>query len=159
VALSSNGRTLVAVGAPSIEDWTGFLEDPGPYPKAAYLSPDLGQTWVTDSPAGDWLAVAASADGSDIVAVGDGLIAVLRSPAPTPPSPLASRLSIGRSGANLVLSWLVPSTSVVLQQSSDLSSPNWATVTNPPSLNFTNLHHDLTLTPKSSPSFYRLKLQ
>jgi hypothetical protein len=53
----------------------------------------------------------------------------------------------------------VPSTSFVLQQSSDLASPNWENVTNPPTLNFTNLHNETTLRRPSGDTFYRLKQQ
>jgi hypothetical protein len=148
----------VAVGGPAYADSVvGIPSFSTPYPKAVYLSPDLGATWVSDAPAGDWQAAAASADGNDLVPVGNGLVAVLRPPVPTPPAPPSPRLSIGRSGANLVLSWLVPSISFLLQQSSDLLSSNWATVTTPPSLNLTNLHNEVALTPGSSRTFYRLK--
>jgi hypothetical protein len=158
LAFSPKGAELMAVGGPSYTDIVvGAPYFSTPFPENIYLSPDLGATWVSDAPAGAWLAVAASADGKGFVAVGNGLVAVLRPPAPTPPAPLSPRLSVGLSGTNLILNWLIPSTSFLLQQSSDLSSPNWATVTNPPSLNFNNLHQEVTLTLKSNRSFYRLK--
>jgi hypothetical protein len=68
-------------------------------------------------------------------------------------------LVVGLSGATLGLSWLVPSTRFVLQQNSDLSSTNWVDVPTPPTLDYTNLHQRVTLTPSLGSSFYRLKQQ
>jgi hypothetical protein len=68
-------------------------------------------------------------------------------------------LAVGLSGATLGLSWLVPSTRFVLQQNSDLSSTNWVEVPTLPTLDYTNLHNRVTLTPSLGSSFYRLKQQ
>src|ERR1019366_3139248 len=67
-----------------------------------------------------------------------------------PPSLNLSSLNI-----NLLLSWTVPSTNFVLQQSSDLTS--WADMTNPPVLNLTNLQNEVMLSPSNRSGFYRLK--
>jgi hypothetical protein len=69
----------------------------------------------------------------------------------TTPSP---QLNLTTSKTNLALSWTIPSTNFVLQQSADLVS--WADVTNPPVLNLTNLQNQVTLTPSNSSDFYRL---
>jgi hypothetical protein len=126
-----------------------------------YLSTDSGGTWtLSQTPAGAWSTVACSADGHNIATVGaDGLIATLREPPMDPAPPPSPQLSIGRSGANSSLSWLVPSVSFVLEQSSDLTSPNWLDMTNQPAFNFTNLHHEVTLPRSYGKAFYRLKLQ
>jgi hypothetical protein len=55
---------------------------------------------------------------------------------------------------NLAVSWLVPSTNFVLQQSSDLIS--WAGVKDTPTLNLTNLLEQVILSPTNGNSFYRL---
>jgi hypothetical protein len=68
-------------------------------------------------------------------------------------------LAVGLSGAALGFSWLVPSTRFVLQQNSDLSSTNWMEVPTPPTLDLTNLHQRLTLTPSLGSSYFRLKQQ
>lgn len=68
------------------------------------------------------------------------------------PSP---QLNLGTSNSNLAISWTIPSTNFVLQQSADLIS--WADVTNPPALNFTNLQNQVTRPPSNSSGFYRLK--
>ncbi|HEU6448663.1 MAG TPA: hypothetical protein VFV23_09535 [Verrucomicrobiae bacterium] len=58
---------------------------------------------------------------------------------------------------NLNFSWLIPSTNFVLQQSFDLA--NWATLTNSPTLNFTDLNEELSLTPTNNSGFFRLIAQ
>lgn len=129
---------------------------------AIYVSTNSGPTWTrAEAPAArDWASVACSLDGSRIVAVSsDGPICMLWSPAPPPPLPPSPRLKVEWSGAGVGLAWLVPSTRLVLQQSADLRSANWVDVPAPPTLDFTNLHHRVTLTPSASSSFYRLKQQ
>jgi hypothetical protein len=64
-------------------------------------------------------------------------------------------LTLVPSGSNLNVSWIIPSTNFVLQQSSDLAS--WTDVTNPPVLNLTNLQNEVVLSPTGSSGFYRLK--
>lgn len=146
VASSADGTKLVALGE------VGEI----------YISADSGATWT---PAGApavfwWSAVASSADGSNIVAVAEyGPICTLRSPAPAPPLPPSPELAVGLSGATVGLSWLVPSTRFGLQQNSDLGSTTWVDVPTTPTLDYTNLHHRLTLTPSLGSSFYRLKQQ
>jgi hypothetical protein len=123
------------------------------------ISDDAGTNWApSDAPAQFWSAIRVSADASTVVAVGDGPICILRSPPPVPPLPPSPVLSIGMSSATPAVSWLVPSTSFALQQRSDLSSSNWADVTNRPALNFVNLHQELTLGHLKQ-VFYRLKEQ
>jgi hypothetical protein len=68
-------------------------------------------------------------------------------------------LAVGLSGATLGLSWLVPSTRFVLQQNSDVGSTNWVDVPTSPTLDYTNLHQGLTLTPSLGTSYFRLKQQ
>ena len=96
-----------------------------------------------------WQAVASSADGNRLVAVAwNGGIWTSQ----TPPAP---QLNLKPTGANYDLSWTVPSTNFVLQQSSDLTG--WSDVANPPVLNLTNLQNEVVLSPAGSRGFYRLK--
>lgn len=69
------------------------------------------------------------------------------------PAPL---LNLSASGTNLVLSWVVPSTNFVLQRCSSLTTTNWESSANAPTLNFTNLQNQAGLTPSNSSSFFRL---
>jgi hypothetical protein len=64
-------------------------------------------------------------------------------------------MNITPANGSFKLSWLIPSTNFVMQQSSDLSS--WSDVTNAPVLNLTNLQNEIILPPTNSSSFFRLK--
>jgi hypothetical protein len=119
-----------------------------------YTSTNSGANW-TDSDASnlDFRSVAYSADGTKLVAsVYDGAIYTLQ----TTPAPC---LNIVLSCTNLALSWIVPSTNFVLQQSSDLTTTNWINVASEPVLNLTNLQDQTTLPTPAGNYFYRLKSQ
>jgi photosystem II stability/assembly factor-like uncharacterized protein len=142
VASSADGTKLVAVAVPS----SGNI---GPI----YTSTNSGATWTSNTvPNQEWTFVACSADGNKMVAVSGryilGLIYTLCStPAPS--------MNIMPSRGDLTLSWLVPSTNFVMQQSSDLGS--WTDVSNSPALNLTNLQDEVTLPMPAGSGFYRLK--
>ena len=63
-------------------------------------------------------------------------------------------LSASTAGANLTLSWIVPSTNFIVQQSTDLGS--WTNLSATPVLNLTNLQNQICLPLASSTAFYRL---
>ena len=64
-------------------------------------------------------------------------------------------LNLTSSSNNNSISWIIPSTNFMLQQSSDLTA--WADVTNVPVLNLTNLQNQVTLPSSNASGFYRLK--
>jgi hypothetical protein len=64
------------------------------------------------------------------------------------------QLNVNVSTNNYLLSWLVPSTNFVVQQSPDLVS--WSSITDAPSLNLTNLNNELTISPSNASGFFRL---
>lgn len=146
VASSADGKRLVAVGGP------------------AYVSSDSGATWSLDPWTleyfgGDLLTVASSADGCKLLGICGGGPYSSAGYAPvftayTTPSPQLNLVSLT---TNLLLSWIIPSTTFLPQQSSDLTATNWSTVTNQPMLNLTNLQNQVTLPLPSGNSFYRLK--
>ncbi len=147
VAMSADGNKIVAVAI------GGSLYDSGP----VYTSTDFGATWTSNNlPAQVYRCVASSADGGKLAvgSFGDaGIInggGIYTSQTTSPP-----QLNLTPSGGNLTVSWLVPSTNFVLQQSPDLSS--WSNVTNPPALNLTNLQNEVALSPTNGSGFYRLK--
>jgi hypothetical protein len=74
----------------------------------------------------------------------------------TTPTPF---LNIVNSNSNFALSWLVLSTNFALQQNLDLTTTNWVTLTNAPTLNLTNLNNELTFPQTNSSDFYRLITQ
>ena len=132
-----------------------------------YISTNSGATWRSaEAPDGNWAAVASSADGTKVVAVagdyggyGAGGIYTLQFPLLPPAPPSSPRLIIRLSGVDLGISWLIPSTRFVLQQNSDLGSPNWTDVPTTPTLNFTNLHYQVAVSPSLGHGFYRLSQQ
>jgi hypothetical protein len=122
-----------------------------------YVSTDSGRTWTINAPVTDWSIGTISADGSNIVALSDsGLAGILHWPLPQS-SPASPVLSIARSGGYPLLSWLVPSTRLTLQQTSELTSINWVDSTNQPTFNFNNLRNEVTLPQSPGHTFYRLK--
>jgi hypothetical protein len=134
---SADGTRLVVAGLPPAG------------PNNIYTSLDSGQTWVTNNAPGElWSGVAMSADGSVLFDAAYG--GVFMAQLPAQPS-----LSIRPSGTNLTLSWPLPSAGFVLQQSVDLTSTNWANVTN--SVTPTNYWNQVTVAPPASGNaFYRL---
>jgi hypothetical protein len=165
VEYSADGTTLVVYGSAD-----GLL----------YTSMDSGATWtqttaptnsgpscadstmLANEPAGDFGKVVCSSDGGKIFAAASpigGPIVTLQSPPASPPPPPSPKLTIGFSEGGYKVSWLVPSTTFVLQESADLKAANWTTVPTAPTLNFTNLHYEVPLPLSSRVSFYRLKQQ
>jgi len=133
VALSADGVKMVAVEQNRI-----------------WFTTNSGAAWMSNNVTGFWHGVASSADGGKWVVVdgGPGGIWISQS---TP----APQMKITPANGNLTLSWVVPSTNFVMQQSSDLSS--WTDVTNTPGLNLTNLQNEVTLPLTGGNTFYRLK--
>jgi photosystem II stability/assembly factor-like uncharacterized protein len=124
---------------------------------AVYTSADFGMTWISNSvPAQPCWSIASSADGNKLVvaidffdtSTGGGIYT-----SQSVPSPLV-QVAPAESGS-LALSWIVPSTYFVLQQSFDLS--NWTDLTNQPVLNLTNLQNEVSLPMSGSSAFFRLK--
>ena len=65
-------------------------------------------------------------------------------------------LNITPSGGSLVISWVVPSMTFVLQENGDFTT-HWTEVTPTPILNLTNLHYEVSVPLSSTSRFYRLK--
>jgi hypothetical protein len=137
VAASADGEKLVAaVGG----DGSNVL---------LATSTNSGVSWTASNiPGSFWSSVTASADGNKLAGtvLAGGIYVYYSLSAPA--------LDLALSDANLSLSWLIPSTDFVLQQSPDLIS--WSNVTNTPVLNLTNLNNELTLSPSISNGFFRL---
>ena len=133
MACSVNGSTLAARG----------------FQNALDTSTNLGVSWVSNNvPSSAYTYLACSADGNELLAAQRGVgIWILQ----TPPSP---QLNDSLSNGSLNLSWIVPSTNMVLEESPDLI--NWTPLTNDPSLNDSNLQEQLAISPTNSNSFFRL---
>ncbi len=140
VASSANGSRLVAVASLS------------PHTPSIHSSADAGASWVSNSaPYLAWVCVASSADGCRLVAAeSGGSIYTCQ----TIPKPV---LSATPSGTDLLLSWTVPSMPLVLQQSADLTAPNWTDVPGEPVLNPARLQQQVIFHAPAGARFYRLK--
>jgi len=136
VASSSDGTRLAAAG----------------YPGLIYFSGDSGADWVATSAGSNyWEYITCSADGNAWLAldVGHGIVWRLQ----IPPNP---QLAITPRSGSLALSWPLPSMNFVLQQCSDLITPDWFNATGTPVLNLTNLQNEIVLSPTNGTGFYRL---
>jgi hypothetical protein len=134
VACSANGMNMIAAGSAGV-----------------YTSKDSGLNWSSNGlPQASWSAVAMSADGSVMVAAAEdrGVWISQLPPRPT--------LGIAKSGANLFLSWIVPSMDFTLQENSDLTASNWVNITNTPTLNLTSLRHEISLPITDNRKYFRL---
>ena len=98
-----------------------------------------------NTPTQDWYAIASGSDRSKLVLGGSGV-------APSPPA-----LTIITSGTNSVLSWPATGAAFQLQQSGDLSAPNWVAV--PAPVAATNGQNTVTIPTAATHVFYRLKAQ
>jgi hypothetical protein len=142
VASSADGGTLIAAGGGSSS--LGHL----------YLSTDSGATWnQTNVLLTHWSSVAASADRGKLVATdyGGHIYTLHFSPFTLSPS-----LGIRSSSTNAVISWVVPSLKVLLQQNTGLTTSNWTDVTIAPVLNTANLHNEVTVPSTVGNAHYRL---
>lgn len=116
-----------------------------------FTSTNFGIDWATnDLPAASWQSVASSADGNELLAGQLSGVWVWQAT----PSP---QLSLAQSSGNLALTWLVPATNFVVQQSPDLIS--WSSLTDQPALNLTNLNYGLSVAPSNTSGFFRLVAQ
>ena len=132
VAMSADGKKIFAY-----EDMDNLI----------YSSTDGGCSWTSSSPPAFGLsALVCSADGNKLAAAGYNAIY-------TTYSPPAPQLNADSSG---VLSWIVASTNFAVQESADLATGNWNTLTNSPVLNPTTVRDEVQLSPSSNSGFYRL---
>jgi photosystem II stability/assembly factor-like uncharacterized protein len=125
----------------------------------ASVSTDGGATWSVSASTGDWSGnmsgfAQSSADacvllGFDTYSYPQTTVFISRVP-PTP------NLKLSVSGNGAALSWPVPSTDFVLQQSTTLDPANWGAVAATPALNLTNLQCQVLLPLGASNNFYRL---
>lgn len=164
VSYSADGGTVAAVGPV-----------PAPTPGGGLplcrllLSSDSGASWgeapavpwlqppgVTSS-AAPWTGAAMSADGCKLVAVYmSGCCGVYAGAVVTLQTMPRPALGIARAAGGLVLSWIVPSMSFVLQESPDLGRTSWTDVPGAPVLDYSTLRNQMTVPAPAGPMFYRL---
>lgn len=173
IAVMGNTNTPICISTNSGVDWTQITNFSNPscfsvttsadanqlvtgtLDSEIFISTKSGVSWTTNAiqPGnGAITSLASSADGSVLMAAcgGSGKIYISR-------TILAPRLNIVYSKDKFILSWIVPSTNFVLQQSADMSL--WLDLTNIPTLNFTSLQNQAVLSHTNSNTFYRLTTQ
>jgi hypothetical protein len=141
VASSAGGTKLIAGSVPGNPGQQGVI----------CTSTNSGASWISNNvPDLFWSTVASSADGCKLVAATfNGQIYTLE----TTPAPV---LNITSSAMNVLLSWIVPSTTFVLQVTSDITSGVWSEVDVSPTLNLTNLNYEVRLPVMAESKFFRL---
>jgi photosystem II stability/assembly factor-like uncharacterized protein len=153
---TNSGATWISNNVPHVQNWSSVASSAdgkgliAATQSAIYTSTNSGAVWISnDAPVMTWYYVASSADGNKLVAgvVGGGIYASCSISSP--------QMNLTPSPTNVSLSWIIPSTNFVLQQSTDLTA--WVDLTNPPTLNLTNLQNEVTLPLSASNSFFRLK--
>lgn len=142
VACSADGKRMVAGSGNGYEY------------QQIYVSTNSGTNWVlTDAPTADWAGVACSTDGGKMYAVvGEHNIT---GPIYQAHVVVAPKLKITPAANGAAISWTVPSTNFVLQQSSSLIAPNWTTVTNAPTV--TNVKEQVIVPSTNPQSFFQLQ--
>lgn len=141
VACSADGSMMIAVNN------YGSLNNGG----VIYTSKDSGLSWMSNNVPSNvsWQAVASSADGNRLA------VATFNNDIYTGYSSPIPQLNVNATTSYLTLSWVIPATNFILQQSADLIS--WVSMTNEPTLNLTNLQNQIILLPTNSLGFYRLR--
>lgn len=142
VTASADGRNLTVAGI--VDDTNGYA--PGPI----FASADFGTTWhQKGTVTGWWEGLAASADGSKLVAIQGGISAgpVYRwQDVPT--------LAIAPSGGGFLISWPASATGFALQEISNCVATNWTVTTNAVAL--VNNLNQVLVNRNAGSRFYRL---
>jgi hypothetical protein len=118
-------------------------------PGETYNDVVFGITVASNTPPGQYFGIVTIQGGTNIFAADN-----LASPIFEVSLPPAA-LGIALSGTNFLLSWPSPPGGFVLQQNSDLTTTNWLTVTNTPTV--TNGQNQAILAPSGGNEFYRLE--
>lgn len=149
------------VSVASSADGTRFVAATSGYDfgdQPIYTSTNSGATWQLSGPQTRWSSVTISADGAKSFATEGGVgfanygLVYARIADSLPP-----KLGIHPSDAVINLTWIVPSSSFVLQENSDFTTTNWTDVQINRSLNFSNLTYQVTESPRNGQGFYRLR--
>jgi hypothetical protein len=117
-------------------------------PGETYADVVLGITIAPGTPPGQYFGLVTLQGGTNIFAA-DNLASPLFEVSLSP-----AALGVALSSTNLILSWPSPPGDFVLQQNSDLTTTNWLTVTNAPTV--TNFQEQVVLPVAAGNYFYRL---
>ena len=118
-------------------------------PFETYSDVVFGITIDPATPPGQYFGFVTIRGGTNIFAATDLVSPIFEVSLPP------AALGIAPSGTNVVLSWASPPGGFELQKNSNLTTTNWLTVTNAPSV--TNGQNQVMLSPSNGNQFYRLK--
>jgi hypothetical protein len=139
---SADGRTMFASTA---------SDGPLNGANAIYRSTNFGANWTRlSAPTPWWRGMATSANAGRLVVAAIG-------PIYTAQFIQTPMLSILSTNGSVRLSWIIPSTNLVLQETLDLASGNWTNITKTPSFDPTTLQESVTRPATASKSFYRIR--
>ena len=146
IAVSADGAKILASG------YNGWIRS----------STNSGVSWMTNDTVGaspsapnlGWAGAAMSADGTKWFLTSQSNSNTNSGRVYSWQTTPSTTVTVAKQNG-LLLSWLIPSTNFVLQQSFDFTS--WSDVTNEPVLNFTSLQYQVTLQAPLDKAFYRLK--
>jgi hypothetical protein len=117
-----------------------------------FLSTNSGATWSAENTFGLAIdGIAMSADGHRWMAHSAGLNRLFLGT--STPAPI---LQIVQTNAALSISWVVPSSPFVLQQSTAMNPGNWTAYPDAPTLNPTTLRNEITIPATNNSTFLRL---
>ncbi len=152
MASSADGATLVGVS--SYRDGGGAIPCFAPVVAMACISTNYGQAWTLSAftNVNCPFSFVASADGTTLAfAVDAGLIYTLQGLA-------KPALTCTPSRDHVLISWMVPSRRLALQESADVERGGWSNVPETPILNDTNLRYEVRIPLGHAAAFYRLAL-
>ena len=120
---------------------------------AIYRSTNFGASWIRlSAPTPWWMGIAASADAGRLVV--PAAVSIYTAQLIQPPT-----LNILSTNGNVTLSWIIPSTNFVLQETFDLASGYWTDVPDTPSFDPATLQETVTRPATTANSYYRMMLR
>jgi hypothetical protein len=125
-------------------------------PNGVYTSTNSGTNWTENTTLADSGSIAYSADGTKLAATTEGGLG-LNYVAVSPPLAVTNgpQLNIALSGGEVVLYWTTNTAGYVLQSITNLSSTNWASITN--EINTIEGYYVYSNTLSGKAAFFRLK--
>lgn len=118
---------------------------------ALYTSTDFGVHWTASGATNNWQAGAISADGGRLATVS------LDSYIFTAQTLNAPKLGVTPTGRQAKLGWTIPSVPYRLLHKPSLTTGSWTLLTNPISLNYTNLHNEVIVGETNAQEYFRLQ--
>ena len=121
-----------------------------PHSRVLFTSTNSGATWQEFLvPDANWPGLACTANGARFWAAAAQNILTLE-------TTVGVELTAASRNGQLEMSWIILSAPLTLKVTSDLSSGQWADVTNAPTLDLNTLRYRISIPTTSTRGFYRL---